>query len=431
MRILSNSQNKIFEKGIIRARSYLLAIAMMLLALLSVSIGTFRRRERIPTSILYSVSRSQIIQSDSIEDFIDSVTEERFQAFYDTKKLLIEVRALKSILLGHKKVTFDAPIYLVTKCMKRRSYPAFVRQVLIEIANFKYEKVMDLREAKTQFFDFALYGIFGRTTDAAIDLITTNSSLSRLPSSFHYPLKGKRIMLWYSTNSKPFKYRNSEAILHWNPNYIKTKIDLHLVWTKFDVGFLQSLGIQNTQVVGPIVFQRKIMSERNSHLFIITYFDVTPVAKDLDWAFGGLANFYSEDNALKDLVGFMEISKYLRSVFGDIVKFRIKPKRAYGPLHSKLYQKKITQASKYFGVEILEPHSNLYSIVSQSDVVLSSPWSSPCVLAKEMHVETAYFSFRNGEWELPSEYEGIDVIKSPKDLTEFLIGKCKLKFSSC
>jgi polysaccharide biosynthesis PFTS motif protein len=235
-------------------------------------------------------------------------------------------------------------------------------------------------------------------------------------------------MLWYSTNSKPLKHRKDEISLQWNPKYISTKIDLHLVWTKFDLTFLESLGIQNVHAVGSILFQPRLIAKRDREKFVITFFDVTPYLQSVVSKLGNSANFYSEENGINDLTEFVDIAIHLKSIFRNKINIRIKPKRAYGPLHSQLYQQKIGQLTEVVGIEQLDPYSNLYLTVSESDLVLSTPWSSPCVLAKELQVDSAYFSFRGDEWDLPTEYEEIKVIQSPKELTAHLLTKIQNKF---
>ncbi len=418
------------EKMVRRVKFLSLILTMVSVTLCILLIGCIRKRRAFPSSILYSVTRDQVFQGKSIEDFFAAVTEDRFKSFYNAENLLVEVRAFRSVLSRDRHLTYDASIYIATVCLKRRYYPALLWEVFKAIRHCNFELVPNIRDVKMILIDLPVYKVFERKTNVCIDMITTNSSLARLPSAFMVPLRGKRIMLWYSTNSKPFKYKGKEVKLQWNPTYVRNSVDLHLVWTKFDVDFLESLGITNAHAIGSILMQPRLMAERDNQKFIITYFDVTPVTPSMEWKFGGPANFYSQKNALKDLNQFAEVSSHLTGLFGTKVEFRIKPKRAYGATHSKKYQANVVQLSKDIGIKILNPYANLYSIVSQSDTVIATPWTSPAVLAKELRTDAIYFGNRGQEWNLPSKHEDIEVMGSTRELTEYLLRRIKIKFAN-
>ena len=118
--------------------------------------------------------------------------------------------------------------------------------------------------------------------------------------------------------------------------------------------------------------------------------------------------------------GIEKLSANLNGAFANKVQVRIKPKRAYSQMHSKKYITKIMEHSRQHQIEILSPNANLYEIISQSDLVIATPWTSPAVLAKELATNSVFFTIRAAEWDLPAEYEGIRVINSCGELTEYV-----------
>jgi polysaccharide biosynthesis PFTS motif protein len=181
--------------------------------------------------------------------------------------------------------------------------------------------------------------------------------------------------------------------------------------------------------IGPILFQTKIVAERSTNNYIITFFDVTPFAPSNDWIVGTQENFYSERDALGDFEAFKKLSADLLKSYVNEVKVRIKPKRTYNPVHSKKYIEQIIKSSREHQIELLSPNENLYKVVSQSDLVIATPWTSPAVLAKEMALNSVFFAIRSTDWELPNEYEGIRVIKSLSELTVFINLDIRKKFN--
>ena len=285
---------------------------------------------------------------------------------------------------------------------------------------FRDGKFLGLKEIKGLVFDLAVYKVLQQHFYADFDLVTTNSSLNKLPFSFKCPLKGRRVMIWYSTNSKPFNFRGKQQILGWDLGAVMKGLDSHLVWTKYDATYLESLGVSNVHAIGPILLQTQILAEKSTHNYVITFFDITPLNPSDDWIVGTQENFYSERDALCDLEAFKELSADLLNTFVDKVKVRIKPKRPYISIHSEKYIEQIIEGSREHKIELLSPHANLYEVISQSDLVIATPWTSPAVLAREMAVNSVFFAIRSTDWELPNEYEDIRVIKSLNGLMAYI-----------
>ena len=389
-------------------------------SLFILTFGLFRSKSRVPSSIVFSLTSEQVFSGRGIEDIVTVLKKKRFQDFFGVGNLLIEVRSTKSLLARDKLITFDAPFFLLTRCVKIVHYRSFVMKVFRSVIRLRGQELFGLKEVKRSVFDLAVYEVLHQHRYPEFDLVTTNSSLEKLPIAFQCPIKGRRVMVWYSTNSKPIYFRGNPQSLNWDVGAIIKGIDSHLVWTKYDVVYLESLGIHKAHAIGPILFQTQIVGERSARNYVITYFDVTPLAPSYDYIVGTQDNFYSERNALRDLEAIEKLSANLNGAFANKVQVRIKPKRAYSQMHSKKYITKIMEHSRQHQIEILSPYANLYEIISQSDLVIATPWTSPAVLAKELATNSVFFTIRAAEWDLPAEYEGIRVINSCGELTEYV-----------
>jgi polysaccharide biosynthesis PFTS motif protein len=256
-----------------------------------------------------------------------------------------------------------------------------------------------------------------------IDLITTQSNMNRLPIFFEldFGADAKKIMLWYSTNSKPIYLKNGRNRTPISVEALKNWITEHWVWDSTQVEFLRDNQIEDTQVLGSMVFQEKIMHSKSYERFVITIFDVTP---QID-----LQGFYSEANTIRSFELLLEWISRCQDQFGDSILFRIKPKRAYSSKHSKLYIEKIKIAAAQGKIILLNSNSNLYGVISESDLVIAVPFTSPAVIAKEMGTPSVYLAVELDEWEIPKESNGVPVIFALTDLEKYVQKMIKGKLS--
>jgi len=154
--------------------------------------------------------------------------------------------------------------------------------------------------------------------------------------------------------------------------------------------------------------------KKSEYSFIVTFFDVTPMNFATD--------FYSPQMTMNNLNCVLSVTQRLQNEFGEYLKIRVKPKREYSKLHSQNYTKRIFEAVEAGAVELLDHATNLYSAISESDIVLSVPFTSPSVIAKELDIPTFYCSFDSSGWEISDTSSGIFVLKTVEDLYTELKG---------
>ena len=384
-------------------------------------IGLFRKREIEPTAIIFSLSYEQVFHNSTPKSVISFFNEDRFTSRVDLSKPIIEVRNLKTILSNHQEVTYDAVIYLLTAVLMKKDYVSIYTCIKDEIARLDKNQSFSIRDLKRVIVDKCVYTHYLSCNLSKTTFITTQSSLSTVPLLFKLAQENRKIMIWYSTNSKPIyavSDLNREKI---DTRNIKAYIDEHWVWDEGDLRFLESEGIQNASALGAMFFQEKKFANRSNVKFLLTYFDVTP--------FDGADGLYSEKNTLAVLDYLMTLAKALDECHPGKFELRIKPKRKYSKAHSKRYISKIHELSKNEFVKLISPVSNLYQVVTESDFVLAVPFSSPAVLAKQLGVKSAFIATGMAGWDIPVESNQIAVEFQIDSLIEKMKSDMKDKFN--
>ena len=387
----------------------------VLLVLLIFTVGLFCKKKQAPSAVMFSLSRAQVFENATPEIISGYLQQNRFKHLGSYSDVLFEVRSMRTIFLKSNEFTFDSSIYLLFYVLKRRDYLSLFRE-MISTALKNTDKKLTIQNSKRKFFDRVIWNEFFENNQKRFTMITTQSSLDILPESFNTTSRPevKRVMMWYSTNSKPIN-RVGEPMI--NPiSIVKMKeVDVeHWVWNNHEVEFLMKLGLKSVTQVGSIVFQEEKLMKKSEYSFIVTFFDVTPMKF--------AADFYSPQITINNLNCVLSVAQRLQNEFGEYLKIRVKPKREYSKLHSQNYTKRILEAVEAGAVELLDHATNLYSAISESDIVLSVPFTSPSVIAKELDIPTFYCSFDSSDWEIPYTSSGIFVLKIKEDLYTELKG---------
>lgn len=365
-------------------------------------VGLILKRKKGPTAIVYSLTPDQIYSNSSPAQIIRFLKEERFASLANFEKPLIEVRSLKTMFFYNPSFTFDVPTYILCKVLKRRGYLRILNEIIEKITSLEKSTDSTFRKFKETTFDPILYTHFFAQEAETVDLFTTQTSMFKVPIAFKYASSQKKIMAWYSTNSKPIYAKNDLQRLGIRIDAFRDYISEHWVWNENEINFLQSNGVENVIAVGPVIFNDKIIGERDPEKFVITYFDVTPIQ--------GNEGFYSEVNTISVLDSILKVCEVLNDKYPNRLVLQIKPKRKYYHFHSKNYVSSIKKYSKMKKLKLLEPTANLYKTVSKSDLVLAIPFTSPALIAKELYINSYFVSVGIEGWDVPLTSSGVDVV---------------------
>jgi len=122
-------------------------------------------------------------------------------------------------------------------------------------------------------------------------------------------------------------------------------------------------------------------------------FDVVPKKREiLDLI--GYADFYgynSFENMSKFILDIIKVSNTLEKAVGVEFKVMLKNKRGRGEYDNLRYVDFIDNLVNKGELILLEHTENVYSIISQSDVVVGSPYTSPLYVASQIGVPSIFF----------------------------------------
>jgi hypothetical protein len=419
--MLSNPEEQLISSRTWIFRRVLGKSKLRLVVLCLLFLGLFFKRHKIPTAIIYALTPAQVYFNSSPKQVLRVLREERFSSRANLHEPLVEVRSVKTFVLPHRNFVFDAPIHILNKVLERRSYLNLFGILNKEISNLDAHSSFKLRNFKENILDPVIYSILFSKSGITIDLITTQSSFFKLPSSFRIINGPRKIMAWYSTNSKPIYASEDKERKEVNVDAFKDIVNEHWVWNPGEVNFLQSHGIENVIAVGPVIFQDRIIEERDSSKFVITYFDVTPLEGSVD--------FYSESNTTSVLNSILHLVDYLDVKYPGMLKVQIKQKRKYSQFHSKKYISLVKISSKRKKIKRLLASSNLYQTISSSDLVLAIPFTSPALLGRELKVDSLFVAIGCEGWDLPTSSDAVPVIFHFEELLDHVEKALKRKFN--
>jgi hypothetical protein len=294
-------------------------MAFKIIVVLILFMGLLRKRKLEPTAVIYSLSYEQIFHNTSPKKLIQFFEEDRFSSRADFSIPIIEIRSLKILFARSPEITYDVVIYILTSVLKKKQYLSIYKQVKEELIRLDKNLSFSLRDLKREILDKCVISNFLLFNNKKTVFITTQSSLSRVPMMFEMARENQKIMIWYSTNSKPVYAKNDLVRANIDFKAVKANIDQHWVWDSEEVRFLESQGIQNVFALGAMIFQEKTLVSRSASEFIVTYFDVTP--------FNAGNNLYSERNTIAILENLLSLTESMEELFPGKFQLRIKPKR--------------------------------------------------------------------------------------------------------
>lgn len=383
--------------------------------------GLFRKRRPSPTACIFSLSSEQVFCKSSPNGILDFFNEDRFSSRVDFSLPIIEVRSLKSIFGKNQRITYDTAMYLLTAVIKREQYKAICFDVFKELSNLDRSYDLKLRSLKREILDRFVYLHYLSLNVNRTVFVTTQTSLNNLPLVFKLARKSKKVMIWYSTNSKPIYAVDDHNRKLLDFECIVEDVDEHWVWDMDDVKFLGMSGIVNSIALGSLLFQEREFGNKSLDKFVVTYFDVTP--------FSASSGFYSEKNTIAVLENVAFFASQMNRKYPGVFELRIKPKRKYSKRHSKIYISKIKEISNHLPISMIPASANLYKTVSESDYVLSIPFSSPAILAKELGVKTAFIATGITGWEIPEASNNVAVEFDLTSLVSKVSNLIELKFN--
>jgi polysaccharide biosynthesis PFTS motif protein len=264
-------------------------------------------------------------------------------------------------------------------------------------------------------------------------VVITNSNYSAQPlwMTDLFRRQFKTHMIWYAQNTKPMVYASDQLRADF-PNYRHMRVDEHWVWTDGYAAYLKSLLVPGEiHVVGPILWhlpepiESKIKSQE---LVTIVVFDVTPVRDEVAEGIGMIGNYYSAKNMNSFLDGVMNCKEHIERDIGKQVKVILKHKRGYNSGHSLEYIEHIEKLQATECIELVPFNANIFSLISDADIVVVVPYSSPAYVAHMLGVPSIFFDSSCGVFPVYDEEVDIWFASGEKELLHVvnkILGKNK------
>ena len=226
---------------------------------------------------------------------------------------------------------------------------------------------------------------------------------------------GSKITFYfYSTNCENFKTYETDASIAYGwkamswPNY--------LVWDNWQADFVRMCVGNDCEIsiVGSIWFQSSSVEHTNFGDTCIAVFDITPHRKSRYISLGVANEFYTPD----------VINPFLQQVSNAIFQqgffMHWKRKRNVGRVAHPLYLKMVDQLGKNNHVRLIDPDISAIRVIEASDAVISMPFTSTALIAKEMGKPSIYFDPTGLLCKVDHAAHGIPVLSSPAELDAWL-----------
>ena len=367
-------------------------ICSLLLIVYFISMFKFKSKDRGKSFVLiYSLTKEQAIRNGSIKSL---------SAFLDAKGILrncdsivlIEIRKIvRSKKYKTLRTTLDIPLSIFSNSLSIRTRMTCwfsMCQRFYNTIRFQDKNKQVVLTLKEYVFDEVVYSALN--ANFIEKLITTQNHLAYQPLIFEFKNQvGKRIMVWYSSNSIPIKYKGvKHKRFQLNPAVYKTMcIDEHWVWTRQHKNYLTKHIQAKVLVKKSMMFYQAELSKNSNKVYDVTIFDVTPSTSEVIYA----NSIYTTNEMIGFVTEIIESVKKLNIKHGTNFRVYLKHKRKISKSHSLSYSKFISAQLKSNDIRLVHHNQNLYDLIQQSKLVIGFPFTSPVVIGHEINVPAIYY----------------------------------------
>ena len=145
----------------------------------------------------------------------------------------------------------------------------------------------------------------------------------------------------------------------------------------------------------------------------ILFFDITPL-EDAE-------GFYNEKMSLDTVNSLVNVIGTIKEKHDIAIELLVKPKRKYSSISSKAYISRLKMLERQNNIKLLDPNSNLYKEISEVELVVCTPFTSPAIIARELNIPVCFFTKASDDWNIPEKENGFEVIRTEQALVNFFI----------
>lgn len=219
---------------------------------------------------------------------------------------------------------------------------------------------------------------------------------------------------FYSTNCEGFKQLDGYAPIYYG--YKAMNWPRYLVWDEYQADFVRrAVGEQaNVVVVGSIWFQDAAVKMPILNGPGVAVFDVTPFRFSRYCLFGLSSEFYTPAVANQFLLDVSDVCQR------HSVSMLWKMKRNVGRIAHPYYRHLSSQLEEIAHIALVDPDISVVRVIESSFAVISMPFTSTALIAKEMGKLTAYYDplglLQKDDWAA----HGIEILCGSNELNVWL-----------
>jgi polysaccharide biosynthesis PFTS motif protein len=190
---------------------------------------------------------------------------------------------------------------------------------------------------------------------------------------------------FYSTNCEAFKLSDVNSTIPYG--WCAMSWPKYLVWDEYQADFVRrAVGMQaNIVIVGAIWFQSSTKEISSLDRVAVAVFDVTPHRASVYCTYGIGSEYYTPNVALPFLEDVKNVTQRLSA-------FMVwKRKRNIGRIAHPRYRYFSGQLAEHSHVVIVEPDISTNRIIENCAAVISMPFTSTAVIAREMGKPSIYY----------------------------------------
>ncbi len=311
----------------------------------------------------------------------------------------------------------NCAIYLFRHSLRSRDKLNVFGRYTIRLISFQISLLFNpsLYVLANEHIDFELFSYPG--------LVKKISSLNLTQTLLFYPptifenaeyASIPRNMWWYSANNIPFVSKNGKQAFFDESIYRQSNINRNYVWSEEQIEFVSAITGVESEDLGSLVFylMEPPIFTRSQNPFTLTIFDVTPFSQT------GEDEFYSFSVCSNFLLDLSKIVKDLEKELNIQIRIQIKSKRERSEKHDERYFDLLHSLVNDYSIVLVSENANLYNLIFESDLVVSIPFTSPALIARELRVPSCYFS-ENYRFDLPNFRDGVPTFNSAESLSIF------------
>lgn len=356
------------------------------------------RRDRNPATLVFGVGQGDIVQRGSDERFARFCRNGPVPPLATAGRLIVQSSA--SIASSQPKWLCYAKHPLFALLAEWGMTPTEVLRFIVEhfaiLAGY-LRACISWAPLSLLARDLAFHALVAHLNRAgALEATVITNSDYHLQPLWMRALSGRRFathMVWYSQNSFPFVYK-ADGVRSYLPNHRYIEVDHIWVWTPGFAHYLNKVGARGTcHVVGPILWYlpEKTTSIGRTPVPRISVFDVTPMTPASAHRFGLLFNYYSVENTIAFVRDILAVRDDLEERHRCRIEVLIKHKRTPTGIHDRAYLDWIRAMSESGRIRLVPPDTNIYSMVSESIVAVTIPYSSPAYVAAALGIPSIFY----------------------------------------